>query len=195
MLSITESAICNMAAAHLGQSPDVVSINPPDGTALSIYCAQFYNIALEYVLEEAEWTFATKQEQLTAASVTLPDQWQYAFVLPPNMIRPLRALPDDIFEPNVSIDFTIIGQILYCNYEEVWLNYIYRNSNTAEFTAPFAVALSYYLASLIAAPLKKDPATAQAMLQMYASAVGKAMVKNAVRSRNTMPNFIDRIRM
>ena len=59
-------AICNTALSHIGDSANVTSIDPPDGSAQAGYCATFYPIALSAILEMASWGFATARSTLAA---------------------------------------------------------------------------------------------------------------------------------
>ena len=56
----TEVDICNMALSFLGDRATVTSINPPEGSAQAEHCARFYPMALNEMLAQARWSFATK---------------------------------------------------------------------------------------------------------------------------------------
>jgi hypothetical protein len=83
--------ICNLALAHIGESANVQSINPPDGSVQASYCAKYYPIALEAILELNTWGFATRRAQL--ASVDNPSStWRFAYGLPANLINCISVL-------------------------------------------------------------------------------------------------------
>ena len=58
--------ICNTALSHIGDSANVSSIDPPDGSVQASYCKTFYPIALSSLLEMATWGFSTKRVALAA---------------------------------------------------------------------------------------------------------------------------------
>jgi len=60
--------ICNLALAKLGNPAKVTSVAPPDGSSEANYCALFYPQALNVLLSEHAWAFATKTVALAAAS-------------------------------------------------------------------------------------------------------------------------------
>jgi hypothetical protein len=43
--------ICNLALSHIGQAADVSSIDPPENSIEAEYCARFYPMARDTLLE------------------------------------------------------------------------------------------------------------------------------------------------
>lgn len=174
--------ICNLALANLGQNPDLVSINPPDGTKYAASAALFWPIALDKILNEHDWQFATRATALVSASVDLPECWSNAYALPALFLKPVLLQDAEQTDPNVGIDYEIRGGILYCNSDSVVLRHVYRNTNTAEYSNSFVAAFGALMAHYLAAPVAKDPNVTMAWLKIYQSYLGAAMVDNAKRA-------------
>ena len=181
--------ICNLALANLGQSPDITSINPPDGTKYAASAALFWPIALDKILTEYDWGFAVRVSALSAVSVDLPEAWEYAYALPASFLKPILLQDSEQADPHCGIDYEIRGGILYCNSSDVVLRHVYRNTNTGEYTNAFVLAFGALMAHFLAAPVTKDPAVSAAWLNMYKSYLATAMIDNAERS--VMPTRYD----
>lgn len=79
--------ICNIALARLGDEANVASINPPDQSVQAMYCAKFYPLALNSVLDDNDWSFATKTVVLAQNSVNSNSLWPYCYDAPSDMIN------------------------------------------------------------------------------------------------------------
>jgi hypothetical protein len=175
--------ICNLALANLGQSPDIISINPPDGGKYAAACAQFYPIALDKVLGECDWQFAVKEVSLSSIAITLPDAWQYAFAVPSDLVKPVNAFEYHSGSPFCSVEFEIRGDALYCNTASVVLRYVFRNTATSNYHNTFVMAMAAYLAHLLAAPVTKDPNVTRGWHGMYKTYLAEAMIDNHKHTR------------
>lgn len=173
--------ICNLALVNLGQSPDITSINPPDGTKYAAAAAQFYPIALDKILGDACCLFSIRIDSLNSVSDTPPAAWGYAYALPSLMVKPLMLQDAEQPDPNIGIDYMIMDGILYCNSSDVVMRYVYRNTNTAEYTNAFVIAFGALLAHFLAAPVTKDPNMSAYWMKMYQSYLAAAMLDNSQR--------------
>lgn len=156
-----------MALSHIGSEARVSSISPPDGSVEAGHCASFYDAARTEMIEPGNWAFALKRAEL--AQVTNLDMgWLYAYALPSNCMRALRVLRQNtavnVFAPDGyvaaaddsdSAEFTIEGEILYCNQPDAVLVYVVDVTDTTKFTPSFTTALGYLLASYLAGPIIK----------------------------------------
>ena len=85
--------ISNTALSHIGDSANVASIDPPDGSAQAGYCATFYPLALAAILETADWGFATVRAAL--AVVANPSStWRHAYAYPAGLVKLISVLPE-----------------------------------------------------------------------------------------------------
>lgn len=163
-----EVDICNLALSYLGDEATVTSVFPPEGSVQARMCAGAYPYALQSLLEESDWTFASKQVELARLAGKQTDGWRYAYALPSDCLRvrtvrclsrPMRALPLGLtFAPNqaatTDVDYAvgISGDVraVLTDSPSVLVRYTANIRNTDLMSAHFKLALSYRLASMIA---------------------------------------------
>jgi hypothetical protein len=177
--------ICNVALSHIGDSANVTSIDPPDGSAQAGYCAQFYPIALSALLEMAGWGFATVRS--TPAEVNNPSTtWRFAYAYPAQLVNLIAVLPQDALDDysanfgeqhhewdSPQPDFANPAenmympqpysveqdgegnQIILTNVCGAVLRYTIQVDDPTKFSPLFVLALSYLLASMLAGPIIK----------------------------------------
>lgn len=180
------SDICNVALANIGHKPEVVSIDPPDGGAYATHCARFFAVARDMALEEHAWTFAVARFSLAQDDeASVPDRWEYGYVIPSDMIRPIAVFADDCADETAGIlEYEIEGSNLFCNEESVTLKYIFRADDTSKWTPSFANAVSWKLAVYLSGSIVKgDAGLRQFCEKMYQQALAKAMGFSANSSR------------
>jgi hypothetical protein len=106
--------ICNMGLSHIGDSANVTSIDPPDGSVQAGYCATFLPIALAVILQSHDWSFATVRSQTAAVwssrasgcwdpiactwttsplPVNATATWRFAYAYPANVVKMISVLP------------------------------------------------------------------------------------------------------
>src|SRR6266567_8578955 len=101
-------AICNAALSHIGDSANVTSIDPPDGSAQAGYCATFYPLALASLLEMATWGFATVRAPLAQLNTNPASTWLYAYAYPADAINVISVLSPDALD-DYSQNFATVG--------------------------------------------------------------------------------------
>jgi hypothetical protein len=166
-------AICNLGLSHLGQDKQISSISPVDGSRESGYCAMFYPIARQEMIELAPWTFATTR--IVLAQITnLSTVWAYAYALPADCLKPVRVLTlgdfssiflradmtdsfpaatNDFFDEESSANFQVQGDVIYTHEPEAVLIYRKDITDTSKFTPLFTTALGMLMASYLAGPI------------------------------------------
>lgn len=194
----SETDICNLALANLGDTATVTSIDPPEDSAQAQHCARFYPIARNALLEMASWGFSTKRVAL--AAVDNPStQWQFAYAMPSGVINLLAVLPegstddyseifsqfDDPISPQSATKNDLLDalytpqpytveindqkqQIILTNAENATLRYTTLATDSTSFSPLFVVALGWLLASMLAGPLIKGDAGAAEAKRCYA---------------------------
>jgi hypothetical protein len=106
---MSEVTICNMALSHLGDTAEVSSIKPPDGSVQAQFCARFYWMARNALLEMSDWSFAMRRVAL--AEVTNPTvntwtdtdgstetssgTWAFAYATPADALCMVAVIPAD----------------------------------------------------------------------------------------------------
>lgn len=184
--------ICNVALSHFGQNASIDSIDPPDSSAEAEYCARFYPIVRDEMLEREVFTFSTKRATLAALVNDRPD-WQYRFALPADCLKPRAVLPSTYSRADTidglvdSTDaFEWEGGSLYTDEPDAVLVYTFKLTDTTKFSPLFVTAASYLLAGYIVGPITKDPTgrTQLALRQLGDRYLGMAAASNANATRN-----------
>lgn len=178
--------ICNLALSRLGDSATVASIDPPEGSQQAEYCAQFYPIARDSLLEMHEWKFATRR-----ASLALRDlpawNWQYVYAVPTQCIKIISVLPEhaSIYDKSQNYDAETGPDgnvIIYTNLAQASLRYLVRVTDTGRFSPLFVDALGWLLASHLAGPIYKGTEgarMAQAAYSGFRAVLSQAVVSDA----------------
>lgn len=161
----TDINICNLGLANLGHTRQVTAISPSDGSREANLCAVYYPLARDEVLEASQdgWPFATYRETLTeltedADSVTLIEDWAYAYETPSSVIRLLGVYEDGGTEPQPFVQEVdaVNGLVIFTNVEDAILKYTYQQTTTTNYTPSFVMAVGWQLAAYLSAPLTGD---------------------------------------
>ncbi len=194
----SEVDICNLALSHLGDEATVATIDPPEGSPQAGYCARFYPIARDALLEMHAWAFTLRRVQLALLPSGWPS-WKFTYARPSDALRLLAVLPPDAMDDNTMAlpgGYGVITEpqpfttevddkgrsVIYTNQQNAVLRYTVPVKDTTKFPPLFVMALSWHLASLLAGPiLKGDVGAAEgkrcaAMMQGYLS---QAVVSDA----------------
>ena len=184
--------ICNIGLGHLGQEKQISSISPVDGSRESGYCAMFYPIARQEMIELAPWTFATTRIAL-AQTTNLSTVWSYAYALPSDCLKPVRVLTlgdfssiflradvidsfpatsNDFFDEEGSANFQVQGDVIYTHEPEAVLIYRKDVVDTSKFTPLFVTSLGMLLASYLSGPIIRGAEGAKTNAAWRANAEG-----------------------
>lgn len=196
----SEVEICNLALARLGDDATVSSLTPPEGSAQAGYCARFYPMARDSLLEMHPWKFATRRAHLSPSSAPAWD-WRFSYAQPANTLRILAVLSpnaatEDVSQPYESEIDVSGNQIILTDVATATIRYITRVTDTTKFSPLFTDALSWLLASNLAGPvLKGDSGAAEAKrcMQTFNMLMGAARVSDANQRKDRdqhTPNWI-----
>lgn len=188
----SEVDICNLALSRLGDTANVASISPPEGSAQAEHCARFYPLARDVLLEMHPWHFATRRVTLAALAVD-SWHWQYAYARPSDAIKLLAVLPpsatsDEQAQPYAA-EASDSGGLILSNQQSANLLYIARVRDATVFSPRFVDALGWLLAAYLAGPvIKGDAGAAMASrcTQYFTLALGGAAASDA-NQRNSKP--------
>ena len=191
--------ICNLALSHLGDTANVTSIDPPEGSAQAEHCSRFYPVARGMLIEAHDWSWATRRISLTPLVATV-SPWAYAYGKPNLMIKAIAVL-----DPEASDDYTIPAafeteraclplsyapqpfaietlptgeEAILTNQENAVLRYVESVTDTAKFPPLAVMALSWLVASMLAGPIIKGAdgaAEAKRCLAVYKEVLGMAV--------------------
>jgi hypothetical protein len=176
----SEVQICNLALSHLGNRGRVASIDPVDGSAEADYCASFFGLARNELLEMADWTFARKRVELSLAAGPATT-WAYAYALPSDCMVPRRILTQSSSSQETDSEpFDVEGQVLLTDKQFAVLVYTRPIVDAGLFQPSFATALSYLLASYLAGPIIKglDGTKASVEYRKVATSMAATAVAN-----------------
>lgn len=191
--------ICNLALSHLGEIPNLSSIDPPEGSAHAEKCARFYPIARDVALEMRNWSFALKRVKLA----TLPNdntRWTFRYRRPSDCLRPIAIPQPDLGYAGVfsvqgdvlarqmnSADFTTEQDSIYTDAPEAELQYLFRVTDTTKFPPLFTSAVAWLLASYLAGAITRDMDVKQWAYQMFEQqlSLSAQSVANGSQTTNT----------
>lgn len=200
-MALSKLQIWNMAIAEL---PDARIDTLDEVSVAAEACADQYQPALELLLEDHPYDFATRRQALAVVANDRAAEWRFAYQLPKDLARPLLVLPYDVRDAQgaaynwsgrargaeASEQFRIAGRRLYANREAAVLEYVTHSPTESEFTAKFARALALELASRIVMAVKKDQARQQALIQLAEIARERAKADDMNRDRESPRDFI-----
>lgn len=166
MASIVD--ICNLALSHLGNKASVVSISPADGSVEANYCARFFPIARDEILEMGDWTFARTRTSLALLSTNPSTLWTYAYAKPADCLVPRRIMTgNNEFKENDSKDFDMEGDTILTDRAEALLVYTRPITDPTKFSPGFVTALSYKLAAYLAGPVLRGESASGAAASLH----------------------------
>lgn len=171
----SEVDICNMALASIGANANIVSINPPSGSAAAEHCARFYPLSRDGMLERHSWNFATKVIDLVALD-NLNSSWKFAYAIPSDFLSAVSVTSVHYEDPPLGIEYygwmnrkiepagytyaIELGihnhTVIVSNLEDARLTYVSRIVDTSRFSPSFISAVQHSLASMIAGVLIKS---------------------------------------
>jgi len=155
-------SIWNQALSLLGNAEEVQSVdeNTPSANA----CRRFYDAAVEEMLAEFPWPFATVTAPLALVATDPTPEWAFSYRVPADCLR-VRRLPGALrVETRQSrVPYRIgrddVGRLLFTDLEDATVEYTQAITDASAFPASFAKALAYRLAIDIAPRVSGGDAT------------------------------------
>jgi len=177
MASVIE--ICNIALSRIGNNRTINSLQEQSKEAGR--CDLHFDSALEEVLSDFDWNFATKRVAL-ADTGNAPPNWQFAYRYPTDCLRITSIIVPGVRNPpermrieyQVGSDSEGTGRLIYTDHPDAWLQYVGKVTDPNMFDALFRSALSWKLASEIGMPLASAPNLVQNALTMYSQIIRSA---------------------
>lgn len=201
--------ICNLALAHLGEIPNISSIDPPEGSAHAEKCERFYPIARDVALEMRNWPFAMRRVLLAQVENT-NGAWPFKYALPSDCIRPVSVSRPGVGTPVLfgaiypeqpvyggkpnTEDFTVEDGHLFTRVEDAELLYLRRVTDTVKFPPLFVNAVAWLLASYLAGAITRDMDIKQWCYQMFEQELALSAQSAANASQTTNHHTPDWIR-
>jgi len=169
--------IANLSLAHVNVGDEITTFIDLSDAARETN--KFYDVARRQLLKSFAWNFATRQSKLTQVperpesmtTLTIREEaaeWEYAYLIPSDMLKPLRILSENRRDNRQSAyPFRIIhgdtdesmanvqpGLVLYTDRYEAILEYVMdlgvTDTETTLLPDDFVLAFSFLLAYYIA---------------------------------------------
>lgn len=175
--------IFNMALGHLAVTTTVAS--PTENTKERKTLDRYYDIALEAVLRDRDWPFATRYKNPAlvtdfTAEDDATNEWGYAYRYPTDCLKVRRIMGNEGRTSPNKIPFRIVsddnGRLIYTDQEDAKIEYTVRIADPVRFPPDFIIALSLRLAAYGAPGLTRGDQTklGQRALELYIAEMGIA---------------------
>ena len=176
-MAFDKTQIVNRALVKLG-SRRIINLEDDD-TEESNTALDLYDMALEMILSETLWTFATKRVLLATLDkeiVFATDKesgLNFTYQRPPDVIR--------IFSTNdEGAYYKEEGDTIVSDTTGLGIIYVFRNENTATYPPHFAQALSDLMAAEMSFPLLNSKSKTESLGEYYERvSLPKAISQNA----------------
>jgi hypothetical protein len=168
----SEVSICNLALYHVGESR-ITSLSE-DSTGARL-CNEFYAPMRDAVLEDRDWKFAGKRQQLGLLAAAPAFGYAYRHQIPADCIK-VRDVRRDTLEndrPN-DLEWVREGDVILSDATPLYLRYTYRETNPNKFSSGFVTTLAYRLASSLAIPIQQSRTLQDQMWNLYQQALQAA---------------------
>ena len=159
-----------MALTELKANP-ITSLTDPDSDR-AVLAALWYPIARDAVLEDSDWTFATKRTTLTPLAAAPDWGYSYQFTSPPDAARIISVSDDPLVENN--IDWRKEAGVIVCDSEQIYVRYVYKLEDPTKFSPSFVMCLAARLASHLAIPVAGSRTLQQDKWALYQQRLDEA---------------------
>lgn len=181
---ITQTKLSALSAALVlcGEKPLTSLTDPRYGAAVG---AALFDMIYENEVQSNRWRFAAKKAQLAQVNTVPPNEWQYCFQLPTDMLLPIGFFgvgPDRSYEMYSNVIYTNIksnpGPINNTSTPVLTFDYLFKPDFS---TVPsyFSLLVTFALARDMIAPITENDTKAQAMGVKYERQRNRAMYADA----------------
>lgn len=172
----SKQEICNLALSNVGVSQWVANIDT-DRSNEALVLRRWYDISVNFCLEDFDWNFARRRIALALLDITPPSIWTYVYAYPSDCAQPREIEVEGVRQPyheqripyEVAAQSDVAGdyKVIYTDQADAVLVYTKRITDAGMFDAQFTIALSWLLAGNIAMPLAVKPQFAQQAIGNY----------------------------
>ena len=155
MAASAKTRICNMALSHLGAGLELSNVDSERSNEAAA-CRMFYESARRLTLKAFPWPFATKIAALALITEQPNTEWAYSYRYPADCLehrRILSGIRNDTRSTRVPSKLANdeTGLVIFTDQENAFSEYTIDEQNNNLFPEDFMMALSYRLATMIAA--------------------------------------------
>lgn len=146
--------------------------------------AAMFDMIYENELQSNRWRFACKKAQLAQINTTPPNEWQYCFQLPTDMLLPIGLWgvgPDRSYEIYSNVIYTNLTSNpgpINASAPVLTFDYMFK-PDPATVPSYFALLMTYALAKDMIKPITESDTAATAMGVKYARQRSSAMFADA----------------
>jgi len=175
--TISELDICNLALGRIGKKP-IASLCMSRLTINSSACLDVLYEAIDSVLRDHAWDFATKEVELVIKPVDRITCWNFMYSLPLDCVRALSI--SKLSQTGHQCDFEIVdrddwlGAVVMCDIDGAHLKYTARVLDAGLWSTIFIDALAWRLAYEIGTALRVDRAVIKNAVDLYQIAINAA---------------------
>lgn len=174
-------SILSAALVLCGEKPMNSLTDPRYGAAVG---AALFDMIYENELQSNRWRFACKKAQLSQVNVTPPNEWQFCFQLPPDMLLPIGIWgvgPDRTYEIYSNVIYTNITSNpgpINSTAPVLTFDYLFK-PDPATVPSYFSILLTYACAKDMINPITSSDSKITAMEKKYNAQRNRAMYADA----------------
>lgn len=181
IINQTKLSMCSAALVLCGEKPMNSLTDNRYGAAV---CAALFDMVYETELQSNRWRFSCKKTALAQVNATPPNEWQYTFQLPTDMLQPIGFYgigPDktyEIYADKIYTNVTSNPGPLNSSAPVLTFDYQFKPDPS---TVPsyFSLLVTYALARDAIKPITESDTAMTAMTQKYNRQRGVAMFADA----------------
>jgi len=178
----SEVSICNQALGWLGANL-ITSLD--DETTEAVLCKANYSHLRDAVLEEADWTFATRRFKLVKSPNEPVYGYANKFQIPNDALRLISATNrEDNRNDTDEFDWRREENFILANDAVVYSKIVVRITDPKRFSFMFIQALAYRIAAELATPLTESRTKEEKMQQMYEHRINKAKASDGSQGKS-----------
>jgi len=179
-VATSDTEIANQALLHLGVSKEISNLTTEQSREANI-CRRFYTLALEEILSDFRWPFATRIQRLNKIRDNPNVDWGKEYRYPPDAHVIRRIVTGNRNETHdQGVPFRVAsdaaGRVIWTDQTDADVEYTIKVTDVLLFPPSFVASLSYLLGMKIAPALTQgDPfKRAEYCAQMYGFELKKA---------------------
>ena len=183
---MTETEICNMALGRIGAKRISDFADTNEDNHQSVQCRLHYVQTRDALLRSHWWRFARYRVQLSENTTAPTFEFDNAFDLPSDFLRLwIRPFEDNNWGlNNTDRTFSMEGKQLLTNEDSVYLRYIRRVTDPAEFDPLFIEVLVLKLAIKMVMPISQDKELYQILYQEMRDVLARVRVVDKRETNN-----------
>lgn len=186
-MALTELKVVNAALILTGSKVITAAEYAAATKKSAAAVAATYEMSYKEMFElPVDWKFCTTRTELVPSEIDPEFGYDYQFVVPTNIIRPLAVVDesdDDIeykWRSELLVDAETEYDVILANEETLFLKYMYVRTDESKWPAWFAKLVVINLALYLCEPLKQKSAKINQLERMFEKALILAVQANAL---------------